>query len=81
MGEKIIMQLENLKRMFEKRDDLRLVIETFNANVEPEEFDPLEVSMAAKIEDARTGEAIYKVEYYYEFDKLLVALDRKCKGD
>lgn len=44
------MELENLKRMFEKQDDLRLVIETFNANVEPEEFDPLEVSIDAQWE-------------------------------
>ena len=72
------MELKNLKRMFEERSNLSLVIENWVENVEPDLYEKLDITITASL--TVMGEVIQEVTEY-DFDKLLIALDKKCEGE
>ncbi len=64
--------------MFEERSNLSLVIENWVENVEPDLYEKLDITITASL--TVMGEVIQEVTEY-DFDKLLIALDKKCEGE
>lgn len=75
------MVLENLKRLFENRSDLRLIVENWPDNVEHDPYQKGSEMLTARIEDARSKEVIQSVDWHYQFNELMIALDKKCKDE